>query len=479
MTVWNDLPAELRLVVYKHLDNVSFRKLRVEDVRHYHHMAAYAAVSREWQEFFEERTFKSLVLRQRDLPELERILNRSRRRWLCTLWLRVELPRYTCDSCSSEESDEEADTNSAVFTAAVWKLFTVLNGWQSRGQEPLTRPGFDLRLSVYSPSDREHHFRHHRFDDDFSALCLWPRINHLDHSHGWYHGTQLELSLGAKLRILGKPLKLDLSQVSTDLSPHLPPLNFITCFTMPRQFYRRIADVDSILQSLPNLRRFYLEQWRQVTIADENERLLHLRRVIEALPPTLRLFSAFQDANNTLLWSAPNSNLPESDAPSARILRKASQKCTVINAYFLIDARCFFFTFEPGSPGSAQEAWPNLKKLTMTSDLLSSKAYGDRSDRMLEAASRAALRMPKLRMLQLWFIGGKEVCIFRYRKTKGRPLIEWLRTKSARRGPSQGVVQAWQMVADTSLQGPIRVQKTEIPTNWITKSRGSVVYHYL
>lgn len=90
------------------------------------HLANYACVSLEWQEFFEAANFRRLVLHQgQDLLALNafierrcgraRVLNtpkmglagsRSFRRHMPVIqhiWLQVELPRYNCNRCMTND----------------------------------------------------------------------------------------------------------------------------------------------------------------------------------------------------------------------------------------------------------------------------------------------------------------------------------------------------------------------------------------
>ncbi|KAI2469933.1 hypothetical protein F4781DRAFT_200186 [Annulohypoxylon bovei var. microspora] len=462
MAVWNDLPAELRLAIYEYLayqdDDLS--KTQYQHLpRTNHSLSTYAAVSREFQAFFEERTFKQLILRQSDLAEFEKILVPHRRRWLRRLWLRIELRRYSCRSCFYPECARDANENSATFTTSIWKLFKILKGWEIKGQIPLSQISLTLLLSAYSPSDIEQHFRDFYINEDLSTFHSTSHLyNHYGPQYCWCYGLHVVPSWGPRLRLFGLPLELDLSQVSAKVPPLLPTLDFVTGFIMSRQFYRKIPSLGLILRSFPNLQDISYEQWRRVEGNRDGEYAI-LREVIEALPSNLRRFSIFLDANVGLHWPNISKGIMESDVASAHKLRTVSRQYTKIDASFFVDAQYFFATFISGPSG--EECWPNLETFTMTSALLSSKSRGRYGD-MLEGAAKAALRMPKLRMLQIWFGYANEFCLFRYMKEQEDSLIEWVRTSNALRGPNQGVVQAWQAVADETRRGQLRIKQPDI-----------------
>lgn len=157
MAKWHDLPPEIRVMV---LEMVSLPGNNHGD------RSAYAAVSREWQTFFEKENFQRLVLHQSCLPDFDRIVRRHRRRILRYVWLRVTLPQYDCRSCQLYESKSEATNNNQIFTNAIWELLKVLGSWKKKGPFGLADGGPVLELSAHSPSDSEHYFRDYRLDKD-------------------------------------------------------------------------------------------------------------------------------------------------------------------------------------------------------------------------------------------------------------------------------------------------------------------------
>jgi hypothetical protein len=95
---WLDFPAEIRSMILK---------MVVEDYRFKsepYARAGYASVCREWQQVFEKRNFRRLVLDQERIVDLEQIMSTNQRRdYLVHLFLRIRLNDYDCTVCKSKE----------------------------------------------------------------------------------------------------------------------------------------------------------------------------------------------------------------------------------------------------------------------------------------------------------------------------------------------------------------------------------------
>ncbi len=103
MACWQDLPFELQEMVLEILgSNPGYKSENP-------HRATYAAVSRTWQVFFEQKTFRRVVVTSERLSELEKLTrdgNEHRRFYIRHLWLQVKLPEYDCPSCREQEQDK-------------------------------------------------------------------------------------------------------------------------------------------------------------------------------------------------------------------------------------------------------------------------------------------------------------------------------------------------------------------------------------
>ncbi|KAI0899624.1 hypothetical protein F4806DRAFT_505878 [Annulohypoxylon nitens] len=234
----------------------------------------------------------------------------------------------------------------------------------------------------------------------------------------------------------------------------LPNLSFVTGFIIPRHYYVNLSTVGIIADHFPNLQHVSFEQWRK--FGDHHDEYHLLRKILQVQPPKLQSFSAFLDINVLAAYSL-RAKLGESDVMSTQWLRIRSRQYTKINVSFFMDAKHFFDSSMWDLPEDLY--WPNLEEFTMTSNLLNSDS-SDSYVGMLQNAAKAALRMPKLRMLQIWFGYITELCVFRYTKHQGEHTIEWICTKSARRGPGKQVIKAWQSVANNAHGAPLHIKQT-------------------
>ena len=463
---WNDLPSELRHMVFDHLIPEPVIKSRVGGGPFFYRpLSKYAAVAREWQLSFESATFKYLTIRQSDLPSLAKIVTEERRPLIHGLWMHVELPTYDCESCDMMESDEEAHDNNVIFTTAIWDLFNILSKWNSPADPKDRQAAFTLGLNVYSPSDREHHFRDHRFEDDGFFYYTGYRIISNGLFHDWYSDVRVNPGLGPKLRLFGKPLALDLRLIgegSADPDRKLPTLDMICGLWVPRECYRAIPQLDLIIGSLPKLQDLRVESWRPVTSVDDRLRDLDLRRMIEALPPGLQTFSLFEDRSEVL-------------HPNVRMTEYLMFELAHINASYMFDAFWFLWPYHPCFRGHPRlREWTNLETLTLTSCILTGRSPRERIDKLLRAAACAALQMPKLRVLEIWNSRQGRASFFRYTDSReDGPLLEWAYTAgtAAPHRVSERVMRAWQAVADKYKRGhPLRLRVCR-------KRRGNIRSH--
>ncbi|KAI1453662.1 hypothetical protein F4805DRAFT_478278 [Annulohypoxylon moriforme] len=415
---WNSLPVELKLAVFDVLcppERCHSIIPRHEDDSLLHHLSAYAAVSRSWQGIFEPKTFYGLI------------------------WLRIELSPYDCDQCSSAETDEEAKTNDKIFTTSMWNLFSILTEWGPLSKVSTSKLGLSLLLSAYSPSDREHHFRDHRFDDD-----------------------------GKTQRVFGKPLNFDFRYIGAASVPSLPKVNFVTGLIIPRQFYRPIPRMDIIFRSLPKLETFRYELWYPPTLDRGFNHELDLFTILDALPQTVTRLSGYKDSND-VFHTGHASSISEEPASTMFYI---SQRLKELDISFIIDAKSFF---APIHDGGEDVSWDNLEGLTLTSQSLCLTASPVEIDELLHSAAQAALRMPKLQMMELWSSERGGARIFRYTRFRDNSLVQWWDTslfKPAALRPT--VKKSWQMVANKYVRGHLDFETHNIPSESI-KCRASAL----
>ncbi|KAI8309827.1 hypothetical protein K4K61_001362 [Colletotrichum sp. SAR11_59] len=111
-----------------------------------------------------------------------------------------------------------------------------------------------------------------------------------------------------------------------------------------------------------------------------------------------------------------------------------------LSASFMVDASHFFSGCEPSWQ------WSSLISLALTSGLLAPDAKTTQIGAMLRTAAKVAMRMPKLRVMEIW--DGREglAALFQY-KSMGhgqRPVITWRATWDY--ALESSVIQAWKAV---------------------------------
>ncbi|TFB02950.1 hypothetical protein CCMA1212_005177 [Trichoderma ghanense] len=129
-------------------------------------LAQLATVCREWQAFFETRTFRRLVLHPDSLAEFEAIMRRhdARLGYIRRLWLRIQLSVYECPDCDESEDEATQHRNNVIFTTCMMSLLGTLKLWDlaRHGAQ-----GLALMLSASSPSDTEHRFSRCEIKDGY------------------------------------------------------------------------------------------------------------------------------------------------------------------------------------------------------------------------------------------------------------------------------------------------------------------------
>lgn len=96
---WHRLPRELRLIILSYLARRQGPTNHVESPSEdVDHVAKYATVCRDWQEYFENILFQKVTVHQRDLARLGEI-SPCRTERIRHLWLRIELLPYDCPRC--------------------------------------------------------------------------------------------------------------------------------------------------------------------------------------------------------------------------------------------------------------------------------------------------------------------------------------------------------------------------------------------
>lgn len=139
-------------------------------------LAAYATVSKEWQVIFERHNFARIKVTPSRLPDLDRIVRRNQAS-VRYLWLCLELEKYGCSRCGQREMEiggagdyrEVSREDNIRIIKAMRIFFQVLSKWEAASN-------IVLDISVYSPSDSDHHFKYLTFEPDAPA-SEWEQVH--------------------------------------------------------------------------------------------------------------------------------------------------------------------------------------------------------------------------------------------------------------------------------------------------------------
>ncbi|EHK26485.1 uncharacterized protein TRIVIDRAFT_63786 [Trichoderma virens Gv29-8] len=455
----------------------------------------YAAVSKEWQLYFETFNFRRLILGQSCIQEFSRIVRQHRRGMVKHVWLRVKLARYLCPACEWPEKPLEIIENNQIFTAALYRLLDILSSWKKSGQHGVSNGGLVLELSAYSPSDSEHHFRYplgkddypHKYDENsivddtvkFGPLEDSPEnsLSEDNITHEFSHMPYLGKTRGA-CRLFGSLIKLDYRRLDIPKANRRLPGVSVVKGLLHRRRYPRSFHPDTlrkIFESLHGLENMMLEPLIQdYPCLDKNAQRgfdVFLRQI-----GSLKRLSIYGDHE----YYGKNRYKPYGMLPSLGwTLADESHSLEHLSIAFLADAKDFFRDFWPGyapksvdiSRSGVQRAlmshlsssqrraigkprkspdferrlskefklisgkqripysiykptWPNLESLALTSSLLDEGTDSESINNLLRAAAGAALKMPKLQIMEMFNERSSSIFIFQYcRNLAGIPTI--------------------------------------------------------
>lgn len=251
--------------------------------------ASFASVCKEWQLVIAKRNLHRLKLQVPCLDDFERIIIRQRE-FVHHIWLNIELPKYTCRSCKSEESVSRSKRNSSIISKGIWKLFCILSTWKPANS-------LTLELNAYSPSDSDHWFKNYHFasdDEGNEDATSGQEIDYKWHDlqHGWINGQQAHTPPeSAVLRLFGL--------IDLRLPEELPKVDAVTCFVIRRQLRRWFfpTTLSLILGKLCRLEHLIYEPWRAWEI---DWRALLDRRTCRYHP--VPVFPPYFSHSTTKIW---------------------------------------------------------------------------------------------------------------------------------------------------------------------------------
>ncbi|KAL6830616.1 hypothetical protein J3E69DRAFT_196824 [Trichoderma sp. SZMC 28015] len=373
MATWYSLPIEIQTMILKLLQSHSDSGTT----------SSYAAVSKEWQLYFERYNFRRLILHQSCIPEFGRVVRHHRRGMVKHVWLRVELAPYFCPACEWPERPFEVLDNNQTFTAALYRLLEVLGTWKKSGQYGVSNGGLVLELSAYSPSDSEHFFKYplgkddypHKYDEtcivDDSVKAGTSDSLPEDHtpenniSHRTFDTPYIRVTPGT-CRLFGSLLKLDYGKLDIPKANRRLPGVSVVKALLHRRRYPRSFHPDTLLnifESLHGLESIVLEPCiRDYPCPDKNVQRsfdVFLRHI-----GSLKRLSIYGDH----LHVGTNGFNPYKIMPSLGwTLTDESHLFEHLSIAFLADAKDFFRDFWPGyAPKSVDKSRSGVQRALLS-----------------------------------------------------------------------------------------------------------------
>ncbi|KAF4834256.1 hypothetical protein CGCTS75_v003458 [Colletotrichum tropicale] len=419
---WAALPAEIRLMI---LEQAEIGNIKAHD------LSNWARVSREWQTFFEPQIFHHLKLQfpGSDIDDLNSCVHGYRRDLVKKISLHVITEEYDyVDKFDWPETRDTIKANNKVFSQALKKLFVSLSTWSY--DSPTA--GIKLSLSAGSPSDPSH-----------------PLEHHTGTQRSQYDRMRIS-SLSSRQRLLGNLLDASSGALK------LPQVAVVNMFSVNQYCYRSLTKtlLAKVFHSLCRLKTINYEPWQAITPFEQISRdeattmLLDCASGLATLD-SVHIWEAKSTLNEPAYFYSFGDRFGKEDLVSRAVDASYCLQCfTVCHA---VDARDFFRHASGDAPADLSQpsdglgTWPALKYLALTThieDLVSSPSA---VESLLLQASRAALRMPLLEVMEIWASGSDKRFIFRYHVWGGSPSLTVIATWQL--ALSEKTLGSWKQVA--------------------------------
>ncbi|CAH0022579.1 unnamed protein product [Clonostachys rhizophaga] len=449
-TRWASLPTEIRQQILSHvgLPILWERNSNQSPPR----VARFATICREWQVFFEACTFRRLVLNTENLECFNMIIRRdsTRLKYTRNIWLRIQLPHYSCPKCEVPEDEFEKQINNVIFTYSIRSLLETLKLWDPAKHGA---KGLALMVSAMSPDDTSHrliigdmqpNYPFHPAEDPDVPPGI-ADVHSYYHRRSWcflIHDGHLPSRQGGHIkRMQGTPLRFEPIRNETDRFNgeyiNLPAVPMIKGLVMRKQ-HRREIDTRSLAcllsRSLISLEWFRLERTIHADILQQLCFELGFQtHLLTSLPKTLRQFSFVQ-------WKIPSGErrdvrrgvgtvvTPYSLAYLPREMAKLSQRLERFCPPWQTDTAAFLQSMidlekSPATAGSS------LKRIILRFVPTRPEASRRDFESVVVLAAKAALLLPQLEVIELWATRLEErscdAYIFRYIHSLSRAKIVW------------------------------------------------------
>ncbi|KAJ4138319.1 hypothetical protein NW768_002142 [Fusarium equiseti] len=404
-------------------------------------LTPYACVNKHWNGFFESITFKSLIILPKDIEFLATIVTPRRRCHLEHLWLRIPLSEYSIRHIVNGNQPDIYETLNWDFTKPIVALWDVISYWNEPRQKGMT---LELTAECKRHTDPTG-YQHVAYQKYLSSgqLEQYDAIEDVHETINKSHIAASESSFLASAELrniywtaivntnLGtKPLQFIDEQMSpVDEEWELPPVTAVSKFLIRRQqfFGNCPTALNTILSSLKGIEDIHIERWRYARSYTEKRWCRKAQNtLVRELPRSTKSLSLYGETNPVIhQWESKNVNI----VSFAKAVRQYTNFLEHLSISHMVDAREFFrpFSSPDEEATSSLREWPNLKTLSLTSDVFKTGTEQEINS-LLCTAARAARKMPKLEMLELWNGEAGVACVFCYRFEDTVGKITWCGT---------------------------------------------------
>ncbi|KAF4463154.1 hypothetical protein FALBO_10032 [Fusarium albosuccineum] len=421
MTPHNTSPPEIQVCILERLMEPDEKS---NGPKYYRSICA--SVCKGWQQIIERRTFRHLTLQPSDITEFARLAHPSRRG--CIKHILLEIPVKSSSDIWPHNPYQTHEENNAGFTRAVQRLWEVLSTW--RGHHIALEFGiyssFELRVnSGACENTREAYSKFLEYGPSGVAL---PDL-HLEQLK-WFQRppsdiAALDIWNWRNWSLLGHgPLEFDDSKLvdDGDQVPHhfiLPEAEAITHLLMRRRYFRNISAKawSQIFKAAPCLEAIHIERWCYGRRQNDREWDNDSAFLGHELPSSLKQFSFYEELSTDYHQRPGKMRSRRSNLKLLEAMAKSTHHLEHLSISFAFDARNFF---QP----NLQLNWDSLITISLTSNILVLRS-NDMVNELLQRAAQAAKKMPKLKILELWYCKTGEAGIFRYEKFDRFSSVIW------------------------------------------------------
>lgn len=371
----------------------------------------------------------------------------------------------------------------------------VLSGWEKL--DPKHGQELTLELSAHSPSDSFHGLNHYAEDqDDYpyrasisgqrdyiecyykdAARLEINRYERIGHSYSSVnHINDLEFGVIA-LDDAQNITERAISHLEFDhFSPHqprLPEVKMVSSFLMRRQFYRSLGNLTLrrlVEESFTALRELRFERWQLVNPEEQENADWILGLMLlsplktggilgSSVPSPLETLSLFEDFSEEMNGEDAVNEPRPSRTKILQWVANSAVNIKHLSVSFMSDAKdCLELP---------AHTFPNLESLALTSQHWLEPTQKN-TEKLFYLAASAALKMPKLQIMEIWTCGGGHAAVLRYEATGTAETSACRLTWRCSWVPEEpvawdGVIEAWSHVADTNASRMLRFKEDKLP----------------